>query len=97
MDQRFLVFALVVVPVLSVCLGFTVHYAIRPMVELIVDALHDIARFSRPGEGEIARLAAEVRDLREAVERLEAQPGDEARRVGSAPGGAAPRLTASGD
>lgn len=73
MDQRFLVFALVIVPVLSVCLGFTVHYAIRPLVEMLLDAIHDLGRITAgPSSDLVARLEAEVDDLRSEVKRLRA-------------------------
>ncbi len=73
MDQRFLVFALVIVPTLSVCLGFTVHYAIRPLVEMLLDAIHDLGRIAAgPGPDRVARLESEVEELRAEVERLRA-------------------------
>lgn len=71
MDQRFLVFALVIVPVLSVCLGFTVHYAIRPLVEMLLDAIHDLGRIASPVEDpRVARLEAEIAELRREVKTL---------------------------
>ncbi|NNF11677.1 MAG: hypothetical protein HKN72_00525 [Gemmatimonadetes bacterium] len=73
MDQRFLVFALVIVPVLSVCLGFTVHYAIRPLVEMLLDAIHDLGRITAgPSSDRVARIEAEVVELRAEVKLLRA-------------------------
>lgn len=73
MDQRFLVFAIVIVPVLSVCLGFTVHYAIRPLVEMLLDAIHDLGKITAgPSSDRVARLEAEVNELRSEVKRLRA-------------------------
>jgi hypothetical protein len=74
MESRFLVFVIVILPILSVCLGFTVHYAIRPMVESLIDALHELGRLSSGGdsvrverlEAEVDALRAEVRGLRDA-------------------------------
>lgn len=76
MDQRFLVFVLVIVPVLSVCLGFTVHYAIRPLVEMLLDAIHDLGRITAgPSSDRVARLEAEVNELRSEVKLLRAGAG----------------------
>lgn len=74
MDQRFLVFAIVVVPVLSVCLGFTVHFAIRPMVRTLVDAIHDLSEMLArpPVDDEVRSLRAEVERLRDQVGELRA-------------------------
>lgn len=73
MDQRLLVFAVVIVPVLSVCLGFTVHYAIRPLVEMLLDAIHDLGRIAGgPAPDRVARLEAEIDALRSEVKRLRA-------------------------
>ncbi|MEQ9569488.1 MAG: hypothetical protein RLN75_04805 [Longimicrobiales bacterium] len=74
MDQRFLVFALVVVPVLSVCLGFTVHYAIRPMVQTLVDAIHDLSSILArpPVDDDVLSLRAEIDRLRDEVRELRA-------------------------
>jgi hypothetical protein len=75
LDQRFLVFAIVIVPVLSVCLGFTVHFAIRPMVEALIDAIRDLAKIAKP-EGpsdRVMRLEAEVDELRGELRRLRAE------------------------
>lgn len=78
MDQRFLVVALVIVPVLSVCLGFTVHYAIRPLVEMLLDAIHDLGRITAgPTPDRVARLEAEVGELRSEVKRLRASTSAE--------------------
>lgn len=83
MDQRFLVFAIVIVPVLSVCLGFTVHYAIRPLVEMLLDAIHDLGRITAgPSSDRVARLEVEVNELRSEVKRLRAravEPAPDAR------------------
>jgi len=85
MDQRFLVFAIVIVPVLSVCLGFTVHYAIRPLVEMLLDAIHDLGRITAgPSSDRVARLEAEVDELRSEVKRLRAgAPADRALDAGT--------------
>lgn len=85
MDQRFLVFAIVIVPVLSVCLGFTVHYAIRPLVEMLLDAIHDLGRITAgPSSDRVARLEAEVDELRSEVKRLRAgAPADHALDAGT--------------
>lgn len=80
MDQRFLVFALVIVPVLSVCLGFTVHYAIRPLVEMLLDAIHDLGQIADGSSPDrVARLEAEVHELRSEVKRLRAGAVESAR------------------
>ncbi|MEZ4426048.1 MAG: hypothetical protein R3E98_21815 [Gemmatimonadota bacterium] len=72
MDSRFLIFTLVVVPVLSVCLGFTVHYAIRPMIESLLDAIHELSRVAGGGarDAEVKRLQAQVDELQGEVRRL---------------------------
>lgn len=71
MDSRFLIFALVVVPVLSVCLGFTVHYAIRPMIESVLDAIHELSRVAGGSrDAEVKRLQAQVDELQGEVRRL---------------------------
>ena len=73
MEPGLLVFVIVILPILSACLGFTVHYAIRPMVESLVDALHDLRDVPgvRESGDRVARLEAEVGRLRDDVRRLE--------------------------
>lgn len=92
MDQRFLVFAIVVVPVLTVCFGFTVHYVVRPMVESLVDAIRDLARLGERGDsGErIAMLEAEVHELREEVLALRAATAFDRELLGDGSGGRLP-------
>ena len=65
MDQRYLVFAVVALPILCGTVGFTVRYAIRPMMESLIDALHELGRIAGPGESarRVARLEVEVHEL----------------------------------
>lgn len=74
MDQTFLIFVIVLLPIISACVGFTVHFAIRPMAEALIDALHDIARLSgkAPDYDRLTRLEAEVATLRHELQQLEA-------------------------
>ena len=73
MDPTFLVIVIVILPILSVCLGVTVHYVIQPMVDSLVDAVHDLASIARAGEGDrVARLESEVHSLRAEVQQLRA-------------------------
>lgn len=73
MEQSLLVWVLVIVPVLSVCLGVTVHYAIRPLVEVLLEAVHELkggssllddSRRLLELESEVEQLRAELRALR---------------------------------
>lgn len=93
MDQRYLVFALVIVPVLSVCFGFTVHYVIRPMVETLVDAIHDLSRImARSDHSEdAAALRREVDALRAEVADLKVARDFDRRLLGTAPRDERPR------
>lgn len=88
MDQRFLVLAIVVVPVLSVCLGFTVHFAIRPLIETLSDAIHDLGRIAAGphDDGQVARLQAEVGALRAEVSRLREASSNDAALIGTGDG-----------
>ncbi|NNM31872.1 MAG: hypothetical protein HKO53_02350 [Gemmatimonadetes bacterium] len=88
MDQRFLVLAIVVVPVLSVCLGFTVHYAIRPLIESLLDAIDDLGKIAAGprDEGEVARLQAEVGALRAEVSRMREASSNDAALIGTGDG-----------
>ena len=72
MDGNLLIFVIVLLPIISACVGFTVHFAIRPMVEALVDALHEIAAIARPpaGQDQIARLEAQVSALRDELRSL---------------------------
>lgn len=74
MDQRFLVFAIVVVPVLTVCFSVAVHFVVRPMVESLVDAIRDLTRLREPtvSPDRLELLEAEVHELREEVLALRA-------------------------
>lgn len=76
MSQGFLIFTIVILPILCACLGFTVHYAIRPMVDSLLDALHEVARVASGGQSadSLARLEAEVAELRTEVRQLQAPP-----------------------
>lgn len=78
MDQTFLIFVIVLLPIISACVGFTVHFAIRPMADALIDALHGIATLSgkAPDYDRITRLEAEVATLRHEVQRLESAGGE---------------------
>ena len=71
MNPTFLVWVIVILPILSVCLGVTVHYVIQPMVDSLVDAVHDLSKIARDGNGNrVAALEIEVDSLREEVRQL---------------------------
>ena len=71
MNSTLLVFVIVILPILSVCLGVTVHYVIQPMVESLVDAVHDLARISSAGDADrVAKLETELDELRAEVRHL---------------------------
>ena len=73
MDQRFLVFVLVILPVLTVCAGVLVHVVVRPMIDALVEAIRELSRVVDLVEpGEHARLVEEVDRLRGEVEALRA-------------------------
>jgi hypothetical protein len=71
-DQRYLVFAVVVLPILCATVGFTVRYAIRPIMDSLIDALHELGRIAGPGESarRVARLEVEVHELQLEVRSL---------------------------
>ncbi|MEQ8330605.1 MAG: hypothetical protein RH859_09110 [Longimicrobiales bacterium] len=94
MDQRLLVFVLVIVPVVSVCLGFAVHFVIRPMVESLVLAIRDLAelRGGDPTAHHLARLEDEVEQLRHEVEALRAESRFD-RQLQAPSGGEGERIT----
>ena len=77
MSQSFLIFTIVILPILCACLGFTAHFVIRPMVDALLDAIHELSRIG-DGKGSpeaLARLEAEVAKLRAEVHELK-KPDD---------------------
>lgn len=97
MEQPFLVFVIVILPILTVCAGMLVHYAVRPMIETLVDAIRELARvMDRIEPGETERLHRELDDLRDEVARLrEARDFDRALvGDGSRPRGGGPTVGA---
>lgn len=72
MDQRFLVFVIVLLPIISACIGFTVHFAIRPLVETLIDAMQEFGELGRSDvdRARIARLEDEVHALRGELRRI---------------------------
>ncbi len=81
MDQTWLVFAIVGLPVISACLGLTVHFAIRPMVDSLIEAIRELRSWSgeRDGAARSPLLEEEVRELRDEVRRLREQLSFDAR------------------
>ena len=65
------IFVLLVIPVASLSLGLTLHYAVKPFFEGILKAIREPRGL--PAGRDIEELSAEVRLLTETVEVLKAK------------------------
>ena len=74
MDSNFLVFAIVVLPVMTVCAVILVQGVVRPMIDALIDAIRELSQVMNRVEPkdqtllleEVERLREEVRQLQEA-------------------------------